>query len=135
MKALCLTLCFALPVLAQEPPPGPPPSGGRPQRMAYDATREVTLQGTVTAVNLRNQGPGTLVTLTLQTTEKTMEVTVGPDFVLKAKGFTFAVEDAITVIGAPGQGQGITARQITRGSETLTLLDESGQPAGGPGLR
>ena len=66
MKTILLALCLAVPALAQEPPSGPPPSGRGPSRMAYDTSKEVTLQGVVTAVHTRTQGPGTMVTLTLR---------------------------------------------------------------------
>lgn len=127
MKLNLLALCLVLPLAAQATPPG---NGQRPPQMSYDTSKEVSLSGTVSAVNTRSQGPGKMVTLTLQTQSKAVEILVGPDFILKTKSISFATGDEITVLGAP-LGQGYMARQITRGSETLTLLDESGQPSGG----
>ncbi|WP_005034916.1 hypothetical protein [Holophaga foetida] len=129
MKIALLALCLTLPIAAQAQPAG---GGQRPPRMSYETSKEVSLQGTVSSVNTRSQGPGKIVTLTLQTQSKGVEIMVGPEFILKAKNFTFATGDEITVVGAP-MAQGYVARQITRGSETLTLLDESGQPTGNPG--
>lgn len=129
MKSTLLTLCLTLPITAQQPPPG---GGQRPSQMSYDTSREVTLQGTVSSVKTRAAGPGKMVSLTLQTTSKGVEIMVAPDFILKAKNFTFATGDEITVICAP-MGKGYMARQITRGSETLSLLDGNGRPTDGPG--
>lgn len=130
--ATILALCLALPIAAQTPAGTPPSGDQRPPRMSYDTSKEVTLQGTVSSVSTRSQGPGKMVSLTLQTTSTAVEIMVGPDFILKSKNFTLSSGDEITVIGAP-MGKGYAARQIIRGSETLTLLDANGKPAGGPG--
>nr|WP_320131957.1 hypothetical protein [uncultured Holophaga sp.] len=127
MRALIAALCLALPLAAQQPPSG---SQG-PGRMQYDTSQEVTLQGTVSSVRSQAQGPGKMVSLTLQTQAKAYQIMVGPDFMLKSKGLTLASGDEISVICAP-MGPGYMARQITRGSDTYTFLDSNGQPTGGP---
>lgn len=108
---------------------GPPPGGGRPPMPQYDPSQEVTLQGTVAAVNTSPRGPGTFVTLTFAAAGRTLEVLVGPDVVLKRAQVTFAAGDALTIVGV-AQGNLFLARQITRGDTVLTLLDAQGRPAG-----
>lgn len=127
-------LLVGVAVFAQGPGGGSPP-GGRPPMMRYDASQEVTLQGTVTAVNTSSRGPGLFVTLTFLADEKSYEVMVGPEAVLKQNQVTFAKDDALTIVGvamAGPQGTMFMARQITKGSTVVTLLDSNGRPAGGP---
>ena len=103
--------------------------------MRYDASREVTLQGTVTAVTSVTRGPGTFMTLTFLADGKSYEVLAGPEALLKQNQVSFAKDDALTIVGvamAGPQGSVFMARQITRGDTVLTLLDSDGRPAGGP---
>lgn len=124
---LFASLMLGLALFAQEPG-GPPPSGeGRPPMMTYDATREVTLQGTVTAVQLGTRGPGTFVTLTFQSGSTTWEVLAGPESALKRAGLALAQGDALTLVGV-GQGSQFMARTLAKGEVVVTLLDAQGRP-------
>jgi hypothetical protein len=106
--------------------------------MAYDASKEVTLTGSVTAVNVATHGPGPFVTLTFSAGDQTYEVMAGPQAVLNQQGASFSQGDSLTVVGVPMNGpQGASsqatrfmARQITKGSTVITLLDANGQPTG-----
>jgi len=121
-------LMLGLALFAQEPG-GPPPSGeGRPPAMPYDAAREVTLQGTVTAVQLGTRGPGTFVTLSFQSGSTTWEVLAGPESALKRAGLVLAQGDALTLVGV-GQGSQFMARTLARGEVAVTLLDAQGRPS------
>jgi hypothetical protein len=104
--------------------------------MAYDASREQTLQGTVVGVKVDARGPGRMVLLTFSTDAATWKVMAGPQEVLRKQGLSLAVKDVLTIVGAPAavpDGQGFVARTITRDGTTVTLLDADGRPMGGPG--
>jgi hypothetical protein len=112
-------------------PGGPPPEGGRPPMMRYDASKEVTLQGTVSAVTTATRGPGTFVTLTFVADGTTYQVLAGPEALLKQSQVSFAKGDALTIVGVAmtgPQGTAFMARQITKGDTVVTLLDGDGRP-------
>jgi hypothetical protein len=129
-----LSLGFGL--SAQGGPGGPPPQGqgqGQPPRLAYDASQEVTLEGSVTAVTVATQGPGPFVTLSFRSGDKTYEVLAGPQAVLTQNQVSFTQGDALTILGvvqAGPKGNRFLARQITKGTTVVTLLDSNGQPTG-----
>ena len=126
---MILAPLLALSLTAAPQPPSPPPGGG----MAYDATRETTLQGSVTSVDIQTRGPGRMVTLILQVDSTSWRVLVGPEEILNRQNISYAAGDALTVLGAPAtgpEGQIFMARRITKAGATLTLLDAHGRPAG-----
>ena len=131
-----LGLALGLTVFAQPPGAEPPPSaGGRPPGIQYDTRREVTLQGTLTAVKVATRGPGPFVTLTFLSDGKTYEVMAGPEEKLKQQHVVFAIDDVVTIVGVPQEGPRGTlflARQITRWDMVLTLLNQDGSPIGRP---
>lgn len=104
--------------------------------MAYDASAEQTLQGSVTSVDIQSRGPGRMVTLAFLADGTTWKVMAGPEDVLKKHGLTLAAGDSLTIVGCAmkgPEGQVFMARQITRNGITVTLLDPGGRPSGGPG--
>lgn len=122
---------------AQAPDPGgaPPAGQGRPPRLGYEASKEATLQGTVTAVTLATRGRGAFVTLAFLAGGTSYEVLAGPEEVLKRLGLTLAKDDVLTIVGAPlagPDGARFLARTLTKGDLTVTLLDAEGRPTGRP---
>lgn len=115
---------------------GPPPQGGgRPPRINYDATREVTLQGTVTTVNFSSHGPGPFVSLTFLSDGTTYDVMVGLQAVLTKQSVTLAAGDALTLVGVAstgGRGTLFMARTLTKDGTLVTLLNADGSPEGRP---
>jgi hypothetical protein len=137
MKAtsiLAMGLAIAMPAFTQAPPA--PPSGGSeaPPPLAYDLSKETTLQGTVTEVNTGGDGRMRMVTLTFQADSTSWKVMAGPEGLLNRQNIAFVAGDSLTILGVPmegPEGQGFLARRITKGSVVLNLLDAQGRPAMG----
>ena len=111
---------------------------GMPHR--YDATTETTLTGTVEEV-LHPQGPQGMVGvhLNLKSESGMIEVHVGPENYLKAKGVSFERGDTVTVTGSKQLLQGkdsLIAKEVKKGDQVLTLRNADGTPKwsrrGGP---
>jgi hypothetical protein len=125
--AILLSLALALPLAAQQPPPGGP--GGAMQ--AYDATKEETLKVTVTDVTTRERNNVTMVILAAKAGDKTYTVMAGTSEFLKKQNFAFAKDDQLTIKGMVAEspnGLRVRAREITKGKATLTLLGKDGRP-------
>ena len=132
-RALFILACLGVGLIlaAQEPGPG----GDRPPRPNYDASKEVTLQGTVITVNLSSQGPGPFVTLSFLAETTTYEVMVGPQALLARNQVSLAQGDILTIVGVAGsgpQGTRFMARSILKEGTLVTLLNQDGSPAGRP---
>jgi hypothetical protein len=122
--------------------------GRGPGMPMYDPKAEVTLTGTVEAVeNVMPPGchgcpsgcpdcagsGGVHLTLKTETeTEtETVEVHLGPSWFLKEKGITVAKGDAVSIVGSRvtlNETPALLARQVTKGDKTWTLRDTSGRP-------
>jgi hypothetical protein len=140
LVAFALT-ALATPVFAQCPccrhaAQGPPSGKGMPN---YDSSAEVTLKGTVEAVELQDSSMGWQgLHLKLKTESGVVEVHMGPSWFAQEKGFEFAKGDAIEVLGSRqtlGGVDSLLAREITRGDKTLILRDARGIPAWSGGRR
>jgi hypothetical protein len=98
----------------------------------YDTSTEVTVKGTVEAVNTITGPRGwSGEHLTLKTDQETFDVHLGPTSFLKAHDVSFAKGDAIQVTGSKvksGQGEALIAREVKKGDKTLTLRDAKGYP-------
>ena len=131
-------LLFALAPFAMaeaQQPPMPQPAGPH-MRMAYDASKEVTLQGVVSSVEIETRGPGRMISLVFQVDATSWKVPLGPEAVMERQGISFAYGDSLIILGAPvtgPEGQIFRARQITKEGTTLVLLEANGRPSGGPG--
>ncbi len=106
-----------------------------PQAAGYDAASEVTVTGTVTEVIEPPDGNG--LHLMVKTADEAVEVALGPKAFLDDHHYTFGAGDSLTIIGSRSSTHDmatmtnkvmIVARQITKGSETMTLRDENGRP-------
>ncbi len=136
-KVWPVLVAASLGLCAQEPPPPPqgaPPQGARGGMMRYDATKEATFKGTVVEVITPTEaGPRNMVRLVVKVDGKDLSVMVAPDEFLKEKKFTFAKDDALTILGMKmenprGGGEMLIPREITKGKEVLTLRDKEGMP-------
>ncbi len=124
-------LSLALPLLAQGGPPTPGPRGAGQARI-YQANREVSLKGVVTAVDSVPMGRSTGVHLKVKVDGKEWPVHLGPSWFLAEGKWTFAKGDEIAFTGAKsgaGDGEFIIAREVTMKDRTLTLRDKAGVPA------
>lgn len=108
----------------------------------YNTGTEVTINGTVDEVQqitatsasgmMRNCPRGWTGThLIVKTDTGTLPVHVGPSSYLASKNFSIAKGDKLTILGSKVQYQGsdfIIAKEITKGSEVLTLRNSAGFP-------
>lgn len=96
----------------------------------YDATKQVKIKGVIEDVK---DTPGELsgTHLTVKTDTGSVMVYVGPAEFLKDIDTSFKKGDQIEVIGAKNttaDGEEVLAKEITVGSNTTTLRDDSGVP-------
>lgn len=109
------------------------PGAGR----MYDASKEITVTGEVTAVEhiasrgRMQQGQG--VGLKLKTGEETVLVHLGPQWYLdRQSGMKIAAGDTVEIRGAKAFRRGeevLIAAEVKRGQDVLKLRDENGAPA------
>lgn len=98
----------------------------------YDKAAEVTLTGTVDAVQ-PHQGRkgGSGLHLAFKAASGTISVHVGPTRWLEEQQYTFAPGDTLTIVGAHATVDGepaFLAREITKGTQTMVLRNEAGFP-------
>lgn len=106
------------------------PHAGKNMRM-YDPATEVTLKGTVEAVNQQTGGQMMGTHLTVKAGDETHEVMLGPANFVASKGFTFAKGDSVDVTGSKitmGAMEFVIAREVVKDGKTLTLRDKTGTP-------
>jgi hypothetical protein len=116
--------------------------GGMGQNMhmpRYDTSTVVTIQGTIQEVQEGTMQPGAMgrmsgmggLHLTVKTEKETVTVLAGPASFAKDKGFSFAKDDKVEVIGSRvkyNDAEAIIAREIKKGGKTLVLRNEDGIP-------
>lgn len=106
-----------------------PMMGGMPR---YDPATEMTVKGTVEAVETRGHMNGMeRLRLTVKTEKETMEVRVGPVWFLAQNKMIFAKGDQVEVIGSHVKFESrewLIAREVKMGGQKLTLRDRDGRP-------
>jgi hypothetical protein len=118
----------SMPLMAQ--PPGRGPGGAR----MYNKATEVTVKGTVEAVQeYTGRGRGMMpgVHVTLKTADETLDVHLGPKSFLDSQHLNLAKGDEIEVTGSRmtmGGQEALIARIVKQGDKTFTLRDEQGIP-------
>ena len=111
-------LMMGVALSAREPGPA-----SVPQQVRYDAAKEVTLRGTVSAVQVSVRAEGSFVTLSFATGSDTYTIPVGSEALLKRNQVSFAKGDALTIVGVPGlPGAGLVVGKIIKGDVVMTLL-------------
>ena len=104
----------------------------------YDSATEITVKGTVEAINQLEGARGWAGThLQLKTEKEPLDVHVGPSWFLTKNGVTFSKGDHIEVVGSKvkfGETDALLAREITKGDKKLVMRNEKGFPlwSGGP---
>jgi len=94
---------------------------------------ETTLTGTIDDVRTIGPSGGAMggVHLIVNTTSGLTEVHVGPTWYVSSKNMVFAKGDKLTIVGSntvmAGKGL-VIAREITKGTQTLTLRGANGVP-------
>lgn len=99
----------------------------------YDKTNEVTIRGVVQEVKEFEcpASGGVGAHLVLKTGDNLVLVHLALSKFLKEYGFEFAKGDELVVVGAKAkvdEQDGILARTIERGNQTLTFRDKDGKP-------
>jgi len=98
---------------------------------AYDTSREVTVSGTATGIEVMKTPDGTRIILMLTADGKTLGVILGPEDWMAKQQFRFAIGAAAEVVGLPGYryngNAAMLPRTVTIAGKTLTLRDASGK--------
>ncbi|VEP12301.1 conserved exported hypothetical protein [Hyella patelloides LEGE 07179] len=144
ITSLILVVVTASPVIAEEPidsteysyPYCCDSTHGRHRgsySRRYNTDKIETLNGEVVSVDTYKSPRGIAqgIHLLVNTGEETIEVHLGPSWYLEERDFEIAPEDKIAITGSRidfNGEQGIIARQLKKGNETLVLRDEYGYP-------
>jgi len=119
---LAVALLCALPLVAQKEPAPP----------KYDVNTETKLKATIDDVKLPPKGSEKEIAhLVIKTGSDTADVYLCPKSFLDDMGVTFAKGDAISLTGSKvkqGDADLILAREVVKGTDTLVLRDEKGNP-------
>lgn len=97
----------------------------------YDLTSEIKFKGVVQEIREAAPAPFAGTNLLVKTDTSTMTVYVGPTEFLKDMDTSFKTGDHVEVVGAKtenGTEQVVLAREITCGTNDVTLRDDKGIP-------
>ncbi len=123
-RALILVSLCLWPALAQKNQEPSPPK--------YDAHTETKMKGTVEEVKLPPKGSEKEVAhLLVKTGADTADVYLCPKSFLDDMGVSFSKGDEIALTGSKvkqGESDLILAREVVKGTDTLVLRDEKGNP-------
>jgi hypothetical protein len=119
-----VALLCTLPLAAQKPQEPRPPK--------YDVHNETKMKGTVDEVKLPLKGSEKEVAhLLVKTGTDTVDVYLCPKSFLDDMGVSFNKGDEIALTGSKvkqGEADLILAREVVKGTDTLVLRDEKGNP-------
>jgi hypothetical protein len=116
------------------------PRAASMRSLAYDATHETVVQGTVLSYTTEAAPPPIGAHVLLQTASGTMDVHLGTASYLEANHFSLAKGDSVRVVGASSatrQGTIFLVRLVQKGGQSLMLRTAKGAPlsfAGGRAL-
>jgi hypothetical protein len=101
---------------------------GRGEPANYSVAAETTVNGTVEDLK---PGPNQGMHVMLKTSDKTLELALGPSWYQTEKKYVIKKGDQIDVIGAKSTVEGrevLLVREVKKGSETMTFRDAKGFP-------
>jgi hypothetical protein len=113
-------------------------AGVAPRAMAYAASRETAVQGTIIQYEERSETAPIGAHAKVQTAGGVIDVHLGPASYLKGKNFSLAAGDAVRFVGMQAvgkKGSVFVARSVERGGETLVLRSPRGFLMAGDGGR
>ncbi len=99
--------------------------------LAYDATQETVVEGTVLSYTAESATPPIGAHLVLQTASGAIDVHLGADRFLQANNFSLATGDSVRVVGVKSdtrQGAVFLVRVIQKGGQSLVLRTANGAP-------
>jgi hypothetical protein len=106
--------------------------------LAYDATQETVMEGTVLSYSAEAATPPIGAHLLLQTASGPVDLHLGGASYLQANHFSLAKGDAVKVVGvnsATRQGSVFLVRVIQKGGQSLILRTAEGAPLSLAGAR
>jgi hypothetical protein len=114
--------------------------GGQGPR--YDTSTEVTVRGTVREVrevaDSARGGSATGTHLVVKTEKETLEIHLGPTAFITEQKMSLAQGDEVEITGSRlkvAAGDALIAREIRKGTQTVTLRDDKGIPKWSRGRR
>jgi hypothetical protein len=115
-------------------------SGGEGPR--YDTSTELTLRGTIEEVrevaDATRGRSATGLHLVVKTEKETIEVHLGPATFIAEQKMSLNQGDAVEIVGSRvklAAGDAVIAREIRKGTQTVTLRDDKGIPKWSRGRR
>jgi hypothetical protein len=99
--------------------------------LAYDATRETVIEGTVLSYTAESATPPIGAHFVLQTAASAIDVHLGAASFLEANHFSLAKGDPVRVVGvssATREGTVFLARVIQKGGQSLVVRTANGAP-------
>jgi len=99
--------------------------------LAYDATQETVVEGTVLSYTAESPTPPIGAHLVLQTASGAIDVHLGAARFLQANNFSLATGDSVRVVGVSSgtrQGTVFLVRVIQKGGQSLVLRTANGAP-------
>jgi len=99
--------------------------------LAYDATQETVVEGTVLSYTAESATPPIGAHLILQTAAGAIDVHLGAARFLQANNFSLATGDSVRVVGVKSdtrQGAVFLVRVIQKGGQSLVLRTANGAP-------
>jgi len=99
--------------------------------LAYDATQETVVEGTVLSYTAESAIPPIGAHLILQTASGAIDIHLGAARFLQANNFSLAKGDSVRVVGASSdtrQGAVFLVRVIQKGGQSLVLRTANGAP-------
>ena len=106
--------------------------------LAYDATQETVMEGTVLSYSAEAATPPIGAHIQLQTASGTLDVHLGAASYLEANHFSLAKGDSVRVVGVNSttrQGSAFLVRVIQKGGQSLALRTAKGAPLSFAGAR
>jgi hypothetical protein len=106
--------------------------------LAYNATQETTIEGTVLSYSAEAATPPMGAHLLLQTAKGPVDLHLGGASYLEANHFSLAKDDSVRVVGvnsATRQGSVFLVRVIQKGGQSLALRTAKGAPLSRAGAR
>jgi len=120
----CLTSLSTAPCVGQKPPGTSPPK--------YDATTEAKIKGVVEELKLPpNENAKDVAHLMVKNDSGVIDVYLCPKSFLTDMGIEFNKGDEISLTGSKvkhDEADLILAREVVKGSDTLVLRDDKGNP-------
>lgn len=98
----------------------------------YDASTEAKFKGTIEELKLPPDGKGKEIAhLLIKNADGTLDLYLCPKAFMDDMGVTFTKGEELVITGSKvkqGNGDMVLARQVVRGTETLVLRDDKGNP-------